>query len=256
VTDIGDRAQWIRRFAPADDAEVRLVCLPHAGGSASFFFPIATALRPRIDVLAVQYPGRQDRWRDSLIDNVPELADAVTAALGPWLDRPVALFGHSMGASVAFEVAVRLAREGIVPSQLFVSGRRAPSRHREDDDLHAADDDRIIAELSTMAGTDPRVLDDPELLGMILPAVRNDYRAAATYRYAGSPPLACPITALTGADDSRVTLDEAQAWRAHTTAGFDLRVFSGGHFFLVDHRPEVLEILSDRLVRVPEGEHR
>jgi surfactin synthase thioesterase subunit len=251
VTDI-DSAQWIRRFGDADDADVRLVCLPHAGGSASFFFPFATALGPSIDVLAVQYPGRQDRLPDPLIDNIADLADAVTAALRPWLDRPLAIFGHSMGASLAFEVAVRLTEDGVVPRHLFASGRRAPSRPRDGEYLHRADDDMIIAELSTMAGTDSRVLDDRELLTMILPAVRNDYHAAETYRYTGVPPLTCPITVLTGDDDTRVTPEEAQAWQAHTTAAFDLLRFPGGHFYLVDHQARVLEIITDRLSRVPE----
>jgi surfactin synthase thioesterase subunit len=244
VTLPEESARWVRRFAPADDAADRLVCLPHAGGSASFFFPYANALRPKTDVLAVQYPGRQDRWRDPLIDNIADLADAVTAALRPWLDRPFALFGHSMGASIAFEVAGRLAADGIVPTHLYASGRRAPSLHRDDERIHLMDDDAIVAEMAAMSGTDPSILADRDLLAMVLPGVRNDFRVAETYRYAGTPPLTCPITALTGSADPRVTLAEVQAWRAHTTSEFDVRVFPGGHFYLVDHQTELLDVLS------------
>jgi surfactin synthase thioesterase subunit len=244
VTTPEESARWIRRFAPADGAGTRLVCLPHAGGSASFFFPYATALRPTIDVLAVQYPGRQDRWLDPLIDNIAELADAVTVALGPWLDRPFALFGHSMGASLAFEVANRLIARGCPPTRVFVSGRRAPSRHRDGEMIHQMNDDEIVAELAEMSGTDPSVLHDDELLEMVLPGVRNDFHAAETYRYAGTPPLTCPITALTGDADPRVDVADVDAWREHTVGAFDLRVFAGGHFYLVDHQAQVLALLS------------
>jgi surfactin synthase thioesterase subunit len=242
----GDSDQWIRRFRPAPGAAVRLVCLPHAGGSASFYLPAATALSPLVDVLAVQYPGRQDRLRDPLIDNIADLADAVTAALRPWLDRPFALFGHSMGASLGFEVALRLERAGTPPVHLFASARRAPSRYR-DEQLHLRDDDAIIAELSRLAGTDSNILGDEELLRMVLPAIRNDYRAAETYRHTDAPPLAGPITVLTGDADSRTSLDDVAAWRAYTTGAFEVLVYPGGHFYLVDNAARVMDALSSRL---------
>lgn len=247
---------WIRRFAPADDAGIRLVCLPHAGGSASFYFPYATALSPGIDVLAVQYPGRQDRMVEPLIDNIPELADGVTVALRPWLDRPFALFGHSMGGSVAFEVAGRLQRDGIVPRHLFVSGRQAPSCPREEDPLYRKDDAAIIAEMTTMSGTDERILQEPELLAMVLPVMRNDYRAAETYRHDGAPPLTCPITALNGVADHRTNPDDVRAWRIHTMSTFDYREYPGGHFFLMDNQSAILDLVTDRLraAAVPGGE--
>jgi surfactin synthase thioesterase subunit len=242
----GDSAQWIRRFRPAPDAAVRLVCLPHAGGSASFYLPVATALSPLVDVLAVQYPGRQDRLRDPLIDNIADLADAVTVALQPWLDRPFALFGHSMGASLGFEVALRLEGAGTPAAHLFVSGRRPPSRIR-DEQLHLGDDDALIAELSRLAGTDSNILGDEELLRMVLPAIRNDYRAAETYRHDDAPPLAGPITVLTGDDDPRTSLDDATAWRPYTTAAFEVLVYPGGHFYLVENSAQVIDALSSRL---------
>src|SRR5947207_7750544 len=102
---VSDDGLWIRRFHPAPPGTPRLVCLPHAGGSASFYFPVSRALSPAVDVLAVQYPGRQDRRHERCVDNIPELAAQVLAVLRPWLTGPTALFGHSMGASLAFELA-------------------------------------------------------------------------------------------------------------------------------------------------------
>ena len=123
---------WIRSSShPLNPDAVNLVCLPHAGGSASFFFPLSRALAPRVAVRAVQYPGRQERYRESNIDSVPALADEIFGALAATVTGPVALFGHSMGAVLAYEVALRMRRAGLAePLLLFASGRRAPSRYR------------------------------------------------------------------------------------------------------------------------------
>jgi len=244
----GDEGLWLRRFEPAGNAGNRLVCFPHAGGSAAFFLPVARALAPAVDVLAVQYPGRQDRRAEPCIDDIPSLADHVYRALDGSLDRPLALFGHSMGALVAFEVARRLQRDHPGrPAHLFVSGRRAPTRYREET-VHLRDDDGIIAEVRSLGGTDARVLDDRELRDMALPAIRGDYRAVETYRYVAGGPLRCPVTVLVGARDPRVTLEEATDWEKQAPEGsFDLKVFTGGHFYLTSQIAEVLAVLSDHL---------
>lgn len=247
-----DNGLWIRRYHPRPDATVRLVCLPHAGGSASFYFPVSRSMPDFTDVLCVQYPGRQDRRSEPLIDNIPELADRVFAALLPWADRPLALFGHSMGASLAFEVARRFEREkGIVVAALFASGRRAPSAHRHET-VHLRDDDGIIAEVKSLSGTDTQLLGDEEVLRMILPSLRADYRAAETYAYESGEPLRCPVVAMVGDDDPKATVEEAAAWERHTQGPFCLRVFPGGHFYLVQHQAEVNKAMAD-LLRESQG---
>ncbi|WSV91468.1 MFS transporter [Streptomyces globisporus] len=175
--NVPESSPWIRRYNPAPDARARLLCLPHAGGSASFYLPLSRALGPDIDVLTVQYPGRQDRRHEPCVDSIAGLADALVGEVLPWADRPLAIFGHSMGAMVGFELALRLERRGTQPLVFFASGRRAPSRKREDGDpVHR----RVIAELRALSGTDARVLDDEELLRMALPAIRSDYRVAVS----------------------------------------------------------------------------
>ncbi|MFE3019121.1 thioesterase II family protein [Streptomyces sp. NPDC059256] len=241
-------ALWFRRFVPnAEEAPIRLVCLPHAGGSAAYFLPFAHAFGARVDVLGVQYPGRQDRRREPCIDEMGALADAAFEALRPYLDRPVALFGHSMGATLGFELVRRI--EAVADAQvvwLFASGRRAPARHGGQL-VHHFDDDRLLAEVTELDGTDARVLDDDELMRSALPAIRADYKAAETYRLMENVRLHCPITALAGASDPKVTLDEARAWRRHAAAGFELRVYQGGHFFLADHRDAIVHLVDERL---------
>jgi surfactin synthase thioesterase subunit len=237
---------WVRRFHPAPDAPHRLVCFPHAGGSASFYFPVSRAMSPGADVLAIQYPGRQDRRGEPCADSIPALADALVSEVRPWFDRPVTFFGHSMGASLAFELASRLEAEGHVLHGLFASGRRAPSTVR-DERVHLLDDDGLIADITRLSGTDTQVLGDPEILRMILPSVRADYRAAETYRWTPGPRLSCPVFALTGDADPQVTLEEARAWGEHTSGGFTLKTFPGGHFFLNAQAAQVMASITAHL---------
>ncbi|WP_309032573.1 thioesterase II family protein, partial [Streptomyces alfalfae] len=157
VTDGSDL--WLRRFHPAPDAPVRLVCFPHAGGSATFYFPVSAALQSDSDVTALQYPGRQDRRSEPNVDDIGVLADRIAPVVAPLFDRPVVFFGHSMGAIIAFEVARRLQERGHTPAMLFASGRRAPSTRREEN-VHQRDDDGIVAEMKAMSGTDAQVLGD------------------------------------------------------------------------------------------------
>jgi surfactin synthase thioesterase subunit len=236
-----DDGLWLRRYRPAENPDGTLVCLPHAGGSASFFLPVAHALAPRVEVVAVQYPGRQDRRAEPPIEDLAVLADRIHAVLAGQPERPLTIFGHSMGALLGFELARRLEADGVEPVRLFASGRRAPSTQR-DEDAHRSDA-AIMAEVRELSGTDSALLADEEMMRAALPSLRADFRAVETYRCEPGATVDCPITALTGDSDPKTTLDEAKAWDRHTTGAFDLRVFSGGHFFLSTRPQEVMQML-------------
>lgn len=239
--------RWFRRFGPDSDSRVRLVCLAHAGGSASFYLPMARALGPAVGVLAAQYPGRQNRLDEPCIRDLGVLADELFAALAPWADRPLAIFGHSMGATLAFELARRIESAGAAELvRLFASGRVAPSVRRNDN-VHQRDDDGLLAELKALSGTDSSLLGDEEIMRMALPAIRADYEAVETYRYIDGPKLRCPVTVLAGDDDPTAPLDQVRAWRAHTEAAADFQIVPGGHFFLVDHQDAVVDLIRERL---------
>lgn len=240
--------RWIRRSHPKPDCAVRLLCLPHAGGSSSFFHPMSAALPPAIEVLSAQYPGRQDRRTEPHMDNLADMADQIIAAIRPFTGDPLAVFGHSMGALLGYEVTLRLQDAALpAPVRLFASGRRAPSLRRQEE-LHAADDAALIAELRLLSGPQTAFLDDPEVIAMSLPSIRADYHAVETYRHEPGRRLGCPITVLTGAEDPRVSAEEAHGWAEHTTADTDVRVYSGGHFFLVDHSAQIIALIAEQLL--------
>lgn len=240
-----ERNRWIRRFRDADADVPVLVCLPHAGGSAGYFLPFARSLSPRVEVLAVQYPGRQERRAEPCLEDIGELADQVVRHLEPWLNRPVALFGHSMGAMIGYEAARRIERDGGRLLGLFASGRRAPSDAVSEH--HPADDEGLIAELRGLAGTSDGVLSEPDLLALVLPALRGDYRAVEAYQYRPGPSLRCPITVLVGDRDPVTSLEQARVWERHTETRCQIEVFPGGHFYLEAHRDATLGVVRRRL---------
>ncbi|GGZ80912.1 thioesterase [Streptomyces bluensis] len=250
------RNVWFRRFPSAENAltgpgrgaECELVCFPHAGGSATYWQPLARALAPTVDVAAVQYPGRLDRLREAPVEDLHLLADLIAEALGPRGDRPRALLGHSMGASLAYEVAVRLARRpGEEPQLLVVSGRRGPAAARGRNREWPVGDAELVRRIRGLGGTDALVLDDPGVLELILPALRGDYRALASYEDTPGRPLSCPVVALTGDRDPEATVEEVRTWGEQTSGDFRIRVLAGGHFFLNDHAGDVIDLIRGLL---------
>ncbi|UXA17787.1 thioesterase II family protein [Mycobacterium sp. SMC-4] len=245
MTTPSERNRWIRNFTPAPNAHMRLLCFPHAGGSASYYFPLSRALSPEFDVFAVQYPGRQDRHSEPFIETIEELADRVFDVLGDLADAPVAFFGHSMGAVLAFEVTRRLEQTGRSPSVVFVSGSRAP--HRYADDGSSRTDADLIEVMRDLGGTDPRVLGDQDLLETFLPPFRNDFRALADYRRGPEAGVSTPLVVMTATDDPKTSEADARAWDAHTTGPVEVHTFTGGHFYLEKQAPRVIDVIAQRL---------
>jgi surfactin synthase thioesterase subunit len=198
----------------------------------------------------MQYPGRHDRADERPVPSIRQLARHAVGALRRLPTRRLILFGHSMGALVAFETAVLLEREaGAAPAHLLVSGHRSPSRHRPDPARYA-DESAIVAELRRLGGTDERVLAHPALVSRMLPVLRNDYAAVLGYQYQPGDVVSCGVTALVGDRDPHTTIHDAQAWTAMTTGGFALRAFPGGHFYLNTQRGSLVSALSQRLAAV------
>jgi surfactin synthase thioesterase subunit/ferredoxin len=230
-TGIGSSA-WIRRFHPSGDSTARLACFPHAGGSATYYHPVSARFAGDIDVVAWQYPGRQDRRHEPCITNIDTLADRITEQFLALSPQPTVFFGHSMGATLAFEVAWRLEHEGFsAPLRVIASGRRAPMIDRREN-VHRRNDAAVLAEMRLLNGTEAAVLDDEEIVRMALPAIRGDYEAIETYTYVPGRMINCPITVLAGDADPRTPIEDASRWRSVTNGAFRMRVFPGGHFYL------------------------
>ncbi|MFC6882168.1 MULTISPECIES: thioesterase II family protein [Actinomadura] len=230
---------WLRCVEPRPWAATRLFCLPHAGGSAVFYRPWAKEISPAVELHAVQYPGRADRLAEPLVADADRLVRLIAGALAPLMDRPAALFGHSMGAVLAYEVARLLRERGAAPVHVFASGARPP-HDRGADRVSDRDDDGVVAEMIELGGTDADALRNPELRELVLPYVRNDFALIEDYAHRPAPGFDVPITAIIGDADPHVDRARAARWAELTTGPFALKELPGDHFYLVERQAEVL----------------
>jgi medium-chain acyl-[acyl-carrier-protein] hydrolase len=241
-------SRWIVRFEERPRAQLRLFCLPYAGAGASVYHGWAAELPASIEVCAVQLPGREGRYGEPLFTDVAALVPALCEGIAPWLDRPFALFGHSLGAAVAYETAVALAADrALAPAMLFASGHRAPGLPRTRRAIHDMPEREFLDELRRLNGVPAEVFSNPELLDLVLPQLRADFQMADTYTPLRQAQLACPIVALGSTGDDRVSRATLEPWRERTTGRFELMMLPGDHFYLKTHRSTLLEILSAQL---------
>ncbi|MGC5010226.1 thioesterase II family protein [Streptosporangium sp. DT93] len=231
---------WLRCAVRRPAADTRLFCFTHAGGSATAYREWHGLLPATVELHATQLPGRADRFSEPPPESIEALADVLTETMLPLLDRRFALFGHSMGATVAYEVTRRLEARGLAPARLFVSGSPAPHEPRDTRALSTYDDDALVAELNKLGGTEVEILAHHAMREIVLPYVRADFRLLEAYRYRPGPPLRTPISVVVSDADPVVTPEQAKAWEARTVSEFSLRVFPGDHFYLQPHRAAVV----------------
>jgi Predicted thioesterase involved in non-ribosomal peptide biosynthesis len=233
--------------APRPAAKLRLICFHYAGGGAHAYRNWERNLPPSIEVAAVQLPGRGVRLTEEPLTSVDVLLPGLMEGLTPALSKPFAFFGHSMGALIAFEVARSLRRLGkSLPVHLFVSGRGGPRERDWDVKLSELSEEELIAELERYGGAPKEVLENTELIRLMLPTIRADFKICESYSYVPEAPLDCPISACSGLDDFEVKQERLETWREETSAAFKLRMFPGGHFYLQKSEPAILQaILRD-----------
>jgi len=242
---------WIVFRKPRPNARVRLLCFPFAGGGALAYRAWTTEMPEAIDVLPVQLPGRERRLREKPHIRMEALVDDLASVLVPYVDRPFAIFGHSMGSIVGYEVACRLFRDlGVKPLLLAVSARRAPHLPSDRDEDYKLPDDQLCDRLREMKGTPAEVLANPELMQLMLPLIRADFELNDTYDRPDHPPLDCPVSAFGGLKDAEVSREDLEAWSRVSTGAFKQRMFPGDHFYLHSDRPALIRAVAEDLLRL------
>jgi surfactin synthase thioesterase subunit len=224
----------------------RLYIFPHAGGSAQYYVPFAKAFSSDVKCIAVQYPGRGGKHDVGSFTSIPDLADRVCNMLPPrdQSAEEVAFFGHSMGALLAFEVALRFEAAGNPIAALFVSACAAPGRIGYE---YIPESDRgLLDAVAEMTGANPEFLENEEFAAKILPTLRG-LKAIANYECSPNATVSCPIFAFLGDDDEVATYEKVLPWSERTTSEFSAQEFPGHHFYLNDHWPELVNAVADKI---------
>jgi medium-chain acyl-[acyl-carrier-protein] hydrolase len=227
-------ASWISPKCRHTNSRLRLFCLPHAGSGGAAYNTWRSFLPSWVDLCPIQLPGRETRLAEPLCSNADTLVEAMAEAVSSWTDKPYVLFGHSMGALLAFELAQRLrARSERLPMLLVLSARTAAHFEPPSPPLHQLPPKEFLAQLEARyEGLPLDVLLDADMLDLFLPILRADITLIETYQFRPRPPLKVPILALAGSDDKTVTGPSMAAWQRHTAYQMQFNQLPGGHFYL------------------------
>nr|WP_280639915.1 alpha/beta fold hydrolase [Pseudomonas sp. RGM2987] len=231
-----------------------LLCLPYSGASAMVYSRWRRKLPSWMQVQPVELPGRGARFDEPLQTDMAALALQLARELRPTLQAPYALFGHSLGALLACELAHALRELGCPPPlALFASGTAAPTLRADYDREFAVPktDAELIDQLRTLNGTSEEILANEELMALTLPVLRADFLLCGRFQPRLRAPLDCPVHVLGGTTD-KATTEQLMGWRRETTGSFSLDMLAGGHFFIHEHEARVLRLIKDQL----SGHHR
>jgi medium-chain acyl-[acyl-carrier-protein] hydrolase len=235
----------IHRLNPT--ARMRLFCFPYAGGGASIYRSWQVNFPAEFEVCCVQLPGRENRLIEPLFTRMDPLVEALAEALVSTLDRPFALFGHSMGGLIAYELARLLQqRHKMTPKHLFVSACRAPEIP-DPVQWHGLSDQELMAELRQVPGFPGEVLEHAELMQVLLPIIRADSAVTETYAYRHAEPFRFPLTAFASEQDEIIPRSAIEPWRHHTLADFDLNLVDGHHLFIQQQAPQMIRVILEKL---------
>ncbi|NEP09470.1 MAG: thioesterase [Symploca sp. SIO2C1] len=239
---------WIKCPQPNPQANLRLFCLPYAGGGASIFHLWHRELPSNVELCPIELPGRENRIKEKPIDNLEILTEKLVEVLLQHLDKPFALFGHSMGALIVYELARKLQQKNVSPAYLFVSGRQAPNEPEFYPPFYFLPDAEFIERLTKIYPNIPdAVLKEEELMQLFLPVLRADMTLAQTYSSSQVEPLDCPIFALGSLEDEEASYERLVSWREYTRSSFSVQTFPGGHFYLNENRQPLLQFISQTL---------
>ena len=250
MTRSSARSSWVQVRRPRPAARLRLICLPPAGGGASRYRDWPEHLPDDVEVVSVQLPARENRFNEPAIESMEQLTGPLLDGLASHLTPPFALFGHSMGALIAFELVRRMRTNGVVPVHLFASGCRAPHLPSRSPDWHTLPDREFLATIGGLGGIPPELLAERQFLDAMLPTLRSDCTLTETYVLRPEAPLSCPVSAFGGLQDTEVPPEDVRAWSRHTTGPFRVHLLPGDHFFINSARPDLLRLVASELESV------
>lgn len=239
--------KWFLSYLRNPNAHFRLFCFHHSGGAASFYHPLLQQLSPKIELVAVQLPGRENRFLEPVNKNLPDIITHLNNEFQLFNNKPFLVFGHSLGSILAFEFVMSIQKcYGILPKHLFVSSCRAPHLALSRAKISKLPREELINELKKYNGVDNLISQNDEVLDMFLPIIRNDFSIAEEYQFNGKVSFGCDITALCGQEDQTVQQDEITGWSCYTSRRFNILSLPGGHFYLKDpvNRVEIIRYIN------------
>jgi medium-chain acyl-[acyl-carrier-protein] hydrolase len=238
--------KWITRIGTRPNAGRRLFCFPHAGSGAAAYRKWASCIPDRLDINIINLPGRERRINERPFTDLKSAIRILANELANEFEQPFALFGHSVGALLAFELARHLARSGIIPIYLVVSGRASPRLSPGRQLVHELPNEQLIETVRNQyGGITESLVREPGLLDLVVPILRADLQLAETYEYIWAQPLSCPIAAIAGQSDHTIDTEGLAAWRNETTSSFTAARLAGGHFYLLADPRRVTTFIAD-----------
>lgn len=234
--------------------QLRLFAFPFAGGNSAAFRPWVGQLAAHIELVPVELAGRGRRMSQPAFRRMNAQIADIANTIGPQLDQPYVLFGHSMGALLSFELARYLRRHGApAPRALLVSGHRAPQLADHEPTTYTNSDADLLTKLRSLGGTPAEILEQQELMSLLMPMIRADFEVCETYAYYDEPPFDFPICAFGGLADQRAGTEQLKSWSVHTTSAFRQHMFPGGHFYIQSAQTSFLWQLNQTVSQLLAG---
>lgn len=239
---------WLTVFEQKNKPDIRLFCFHYGGGSASVFRQWAKGLIDEAELVAIQLPGREERFNEPLLDNISAVLDNLFLNFNHYTDKPFIFWGHSIGALIAFEFVRTLRiRNKLQPRHLIVSGAKAPQVPLKKLPIHNLSDVQFVEELKKYNGMPDYIMQDQELMSIFIPIMRADFRISEIYNYYDQEPFNFPITALGGVNDYTFDSQDLAKWHTQTNSSFKQYILAGDHFFINTSYKETIKIINQIL---------
>lgn len=231
--------------------KIKLFCIPYAGGSATIYTKWNRHLNPSVELVAVELAGRGSRMQEGLYQNIPEAVEDIFKFISKDIHQgPYAIFGHSMGAMLAYKLAQRIREAGgVEPLHIFLSGRGAPGIKRDDKKkYHLMNEKEFMEAIIKLGGTPPEFFEHPELMELFLPLLKNDFKLSESDDIPVEiKPLDQNLTVFLGKEED-LTAEQCDSWKKHTRKLCNIHYFNGGHFFLHNETEQITRIINNVLV--------